>query len=122
MTQSESLDQEFLQEARAALEETRGQWQRRLDAIRTDRRRQNAPLSPDFADQAVQRENDEALDALDERGRRELVAIDHALDRMKVGSYGSCAGCGESISIARLRAQPTAVRCAQCAGAGAGAS
>ncbi len=90
-------------------------WSRRLEKIKADRRRKNGPLDPDFAEQATQRENDETLDALDERGRAQLRAIDAALERIRNGSYGCCARCEETISTARLEAQPTAALCAPCA-------
>jgi RNA polymerase-binding protein DksA len=54
------------------------------------------------------------LDRLDERGKREIEAIDAALRRMEEGSYGKCAGCGKTISVARLQALPEALLCADC--------
>lgn len=88
---------------------------RRLDAIRSDRRREAEPLDPDFAEQAVQRENDETLDGLALQGRRELEEIEHALRRLEAGTYGDCTGCGEPIPEKRLRAYPTAAKCIGCA-------
>ena len=106
------------QDLETQLRETRSEWSRRLEAIQTDRRRGRGALEPDFAEQAVQRENDETLDALDARGRQELEAIDAALQRIAAGSFGVCVQCGEEIAEARLRAQPTAASCVPCAGAG----
>lgn len=40
--------------------------------------------------------------------------IEDALARVENGTYGVCAGCGEDISPARLRAFPTAKRCRPC--------
>lgn len=54
------------------------------------------------------------LDRLDERGKREIEAIDAALRRMDGGSYGKCTSCGKQISVARLRALPEALLCADC--------
>ena len=99
------------------LTERRDEWQHRLAAIRRDRRRENGPLDPDFAEQATQRENDEALDALDARGRRALSDIDGALDSIEKGSFGTCRGCGDEIESARLEVEPTAPTCTACAGA-----
>ncbi len=48
------------------------------------------------------------------RDADELQRIDAALQRLGDGSYGTCADCGESIGDARLRAEPTALRCAAC--------
>lgn len=99
----------------AKLIESRIALDRRLDAIRSDRRHTEEPLDPDFAEQAVQRENDETLDGLDAQGQRELEAIEAALARIQNGTYGECLKCGESIPEARLYAYPTAAQCITCA-------
>ena len=109
------MDKDLYQEAEALLRAKRDEWQRRLVAIQADRRRASAPLDPDFSEQAIQRENDGPLDALDERGRQELAAVESALERLAAGTYGRCVGCGESIGAGRLRAQPTATACMACA-------
>jgi DnaK suppressor protein len=44
----------------------------------------------------------------------ELRAVQHALDRVKRGTYGICAGCGEPINPQRLKALPHAVLCVEC--------
>lgn len=49
-----------------------------------------------------------------QRDAGELREIRAALGRMSDGSYGTCVECGEPIDIARLRAQPAAVRCMAC--------
>ena len=43
-----------------------------------------------------------------------LAQIDAAIRRHKAGTYGRCAGCGDEIPIARLKAYPFAQRCAPC--------
>ena len=112
------MDARLREECAQQLKATREEWTRRLGAIRSDRRRESGELSPDFEDQATQRENDETLDALDERGRQALAAVDAALDRLDAGTYGDCAVCGGSIQDDRLRAEPSAPSCIECAGAG----
>ncbi len=49
------------------------------------------------------------------RNERELVAIKAALARMDNEDYGECLHCGEEISIVRLRANPVATLCIDCA-------
>ena len=53
---------------------------------------------------------------LQEAGRdlEELQQIDTALRRMDEGTYGECSSCGTDIELARLQAQPTALRCLDC--------
>lgn len=109
------MDDRLREECAGQLRASRKEWAHRLEAIRSDRRRESGEFSPDFADQATQRENDETLDALDERGRQALAAIDAALDRIDAGTYGECAVCGEGIQDDRLRAEPAAPSCIGCA-------
>ena len=49
-----------------------------------------------------------------DRDADELRRIDGALARINEGSYGCCETCGQEIPQARLQAEPTALRCAQC--------
>ena len=60
----------------------------------------------------------DALDAVDMaqalRDDAELKRIDAALARLRDGSYGQCADCGDDIGAARLHAEPTALRCTEC--------
>ena len=89
---------------------------RRHDKVNSDRRRAGAAaLDPDFEEQATQRENDEVLDVLDAAETRELAAIEKALGRIEVGSFGVCDECGESVDPARLEALPAAALCLPCA-------
>ena len=52
--------------------------------------------------------------ALNEQETAELVAIDAALERLQVGTYGLCTDCGVAILPARLQVYPTAKRCIDC--------
>ena len=106
---------ELRQEIESSLREARSHWERRLEAIQSDRRRVGGTFERDLDDQAIQRENDEPLDALDVRGREELAAIDAALTRLAEGGFGTCTRCGSDIAIERLRSQPTAEVCIDCA-------
>jgi RNA polymerase-binding protein DksA len=101
---------------RARLRERAAVLQRRVGRIRDHLRHAQVPLERDFAEQATQRENEEVLEGLDSRGRQELAELRAALERLDAGSYGTCAGCGESIPVARLEAMPTATLCVGCAG------
>jgi DnaK suppressor protein len=44
----------------------------------------------------------------------QLRLIDEALDRIRTGDYGSCAGCEGAISSKRLKALPWAKYCIEC--------
>lgn len=49
-----------------------------------------------------------------ERHTRDLSALAAARLRIESGNYGTCADCGEPIGTDRLRANPVALRCAEC--------
>lgn len=48
------------------------------------------------------------------RDMQEIRAIERALKRITLGTYGICVSCGQPIERERLEAHPTANRCAAC--------
>lgn len=78
-------------------------------------RHRDEPLPQDFAEQAVELENQEVLEALDAEIAEELRQIDRALLRIDAGEYAQCTVCGEDIPPARLKALPTTGLCVECA-------
>lgn len=88
----------------------------RLARITQDVRHTKQPLEADWEEQAVERENDEVLDALGDATHAELGRIETTLNRLERGEYGVCEVCGRKISIKRLQALPDASRCVACAG------
>jgi len=70
---------------------------------------------PDWPERALETENDEVLEGLDEMGLTEVQEIRAALSRIEQGRYGVCGSCGAAISPARLTAIPTAITCLGCA-------
>jgi len=55
------------------------------------------------------------LQALRSDAAHDIVAVDVALERLRMGTYGVCARCGQPIGVDRLRARPTAELCIRCA-------
>lgn len=55
------------------------------------------------------------VSAVSEQLTRHLAEIDHALQRLDDGVYGTCERCGGPIADARLEARPSAVTCIGCA-------
>lgn len=70
--------------------------------------------SRDEADAAFDSDSEEINSTLAERDSEELTSIDHALVRLKQGSYGTCEGCGGKISAKRLNALPYSSLCIDC--------
>jgi len=84
----------------------------RSSAIGSDLRR---PSDRDWQERAIELENDEVLENLDESSRAEVAQVRSALRRLDAGTYGRCAKCGEPIGAARLTAIPSATTCVACA-------
>ena len=80
--------------------------------IETDLRQ---PLDDDFAEQAIDRADDEALDAFEKSALAEIALITKALGRLEIGTYGICTACGGAIAPRRLEAMPAASLCICCA-------
>lgn len=68
-------------------------------------------------DSVLERELAEAGAA---RARDATEDIEHALQRLDAGTYGSCQGCGSQIAIGRLKAILSARFCVACCGRRAG--
>ena len=85
---------------------------RRVSAIGRDLRR---PGNPDWKERAVEVENDDVLEGLDDASRDEVAQIRAALARLDAGTYGRCARCGSASAPPRLLAMPSATICVSCA-------
>ena len=75
----------------------------------------HTPLSADSEEQAIDLENQEALEAIEKTEVQEIHRIEHALKRISEGTYGICAQCGADIDPKRLAVLPTASSCISCA-------
>jgi RNA polymerase-binding transcription factor DksA len=73
------------------------------------------PADKDWEDNATASEMDEVLEELGHAGNAEVQAIYAALERLKQGTYGNCARCGEKISEERLDVLPHTPLCKTCA-------
>lgn len=87
----------------------------RESSANADLRHERDPLTADFADQAIQRSNDEVLAAISDSAASELSQISVALRRLDAGQYTICAACGEEIAAERLATVPYTDRCVRCA-------
>lgn len=109
-----SAQQQGVSQIRQLLTTRRQALEERHARVARDLQRGNDPLVGDWSDRAIQLQNDEALQAIDDAARDELAAIDEALQRLDQGLYGTCKKCGADIEPARLQALH-AVTCARCA-------
>ncbi len=88
----------------------------RRDAARSREESFGALAGPvtDKADEAVADLISDIDHAELSRDLAELRELAAAAARLAAGSYGRCADCGSEIGFERLRAQPAALRCAEC--------
>ncbi len=86
-----------------------------MERVASHTQHRSEPLPPDFAEQAVELENQGVLVAIDAELSAELRAIGIALRRIDAGDYADCASCGEPIGEARLNVVPSVTLCISCA-------
>ncbi len=71
-------------------------------------------LPADSEEQAIELENQEALEVIEKTETTEIHQIEAALKRISEGTYGTCTKCGGPIDPRRLKALPTAATCVPC--------
>jgi DnaK suppressor protein len=101
-------------QVKANLQERKTELLERHGRITKHTRHREEPLPQDFAEQAVELENQEVLEALDAEVADELRQLEHALGRLDAGEYQQCKNCGEDIPSERLVALPTTSLCVDC--------
>jgi DnaK suppressor protein len=84
----------------------------RVERIEQDLRK---PGSLDWPDRAIEIENDEVLEGLDDMALAEVRQLRAAIERIDQGQYERCARCGAAIGTGRLTALPSATTCVNCA-------
>jgi RNA polymerase-binding transcription factor DksA len=109
------MDKKTIQEIKVKLESEQTRLSGLLERTHAHLHRKER-LSADFAEQAVETENDEVVEVLDREGQIELVQIKSALSRIADGSFGRCTECGTIIQEARLLTIPETEFCVGCAG------
>lgn len=100
---------------RAQLVERKRELTVRAGQVHADITRAAGPLEQDFAEQAVQMENDAVLAGLSETTAAEIAQVNRAIKRIDEGSYGACSFCNEPIDVRRLEVLPHSDRCVGCA-------
>ncbi len=99
-------------------EEIAQELKRRLSELRTHvvkvGREFHKTLPVDSEEQAIELENQEALEVIEQTETTQIQQIEAALERISGGTYGTCAKCGEPIDPRRLKALPTARTCISC--------
>jgi len=76
-------------------------------------RREGSPYGKREEEASVVSEFEKRL-ALEQQLTESLEKVKEALERIKAGTYGICAGCGKKINPERLEALPYARLCLEC--------
>jgi DnaK suppressor protein len=111
------MDQQTVDRLRERLESERGEIRRQLDDLGARRDAEgieNPDLNEGFADAGQAAAERASLLTLVRSLRDTLRDVEHALDRMEAGTYGTCDNCGRPIADERLDALPAARLCLDC--------
>ncbi len=92
--------------------EKRKELESRINKIKHD---YSTPLEKDSKEQAIQLENAEVLNVIDEGAREEISQIDKTLGLIERGEYGTCIVCEEEIPEKRIAVLPYTSYCISCA-------
>lgn len=80
-----------------------------------DRRWLDENFEPEIVEEGQEETIARLLARLEDHEREEIEAIDRALQRIELGDYGICSGCGRPIPVERLKILPATDLCVDCA-------
>jgi len=109
------MDKKKLEEIRKKLEARQQELRRSVVQSEEDgRAADSADIAQDIADRASSSYQKEFLFHRSNNDRQMLQMVEAALTRVREGSYGECASCGNDIESRRLDAVPWARHCLSC--------
>jgi DnaK suppressor protein len=111
MTTKFSKQREQLEIERKRLTEELAQSQ--TSASSPEERREGSPFGKREEEATETLELEKRL-TMENRIRTELAIIEHALEKIEKGTYGTCDNCGKPIDPERLEALPQASLCMNC--------
>jgi DnaK suppressor protein len=87
--------------------------QLQTNATSSEERREGSPFGKREEEATETLELEKRL-TLENRIRQEMASVEHALEKIKKGTYGMCDNCGQPIALERLEALPQASLCIKC--------
>ena len=111
MAEKFKKQQEILEIERKRLNDELTQMQ--TNASTAEERREGSPFGKREEEATETLELEKRL-TLENRIRQELSNVEHALEKIKNGTYGVCDNCGKPIDPNRLEALPQATVCMSC--------
>lgn len=122
------MGEAFISEMKSALEKEKAELQSELDSVSTSDVGDHVPGDraaefPDYGNDNLEENSVSSTEVadyslnIDVTGTLadKLVLVDAALERIENNSFGECTSCGTQIVEARLRANPAADMCMDCA-------
>lgn len=104
-----------LLEADERLKAKQAELELRASQLSKELMRADVEISKDSEDRAQQLENEEVAEAIAMQTQQELQQVQHAILRIKQGSYTQCELCGAPIELERLYSLPYTALCSECA-------
>ncbi len=86
-----------------------------LDRAAEIEKKLSDPGDKDWAENAIEMEDDEVRIGIGELTKQEIQEVESALQRIKSGDYGICTVCGQQIAKARIDLLPHTLTCVKCA-------
>jgi RNA polymerase-binding protein DksA len=111
MTGKFSKQRELLESEHKRLTEEMSQ--SKTTASSPEERREGSPFGKREEEATETLELEKRL-TMENRIRQELVKVEHALEKIDKGTYGTCDNCGQPIPPERLEALPQASLCLNC--------
>lgn len=104
-----------MRERKQQLEALRDELIDRFERYKAHMEQRVGPLDKDMEDQAIELQNDDVIEALQQEAEDELRQVMHALQRIDDGEGDLCEECGKPIDARRLDAVPHTTVCRDCA-------
>jgi DnaK suppressor protein len=109
------MDKKKLEVFKKKLETRQQELRRTVNRTQADGRTADEDTAAaDIADRAASSYNKEFLFSQSNNERQLLAMVDKALARIREGSFGECANCGNEINPKRLEAVPWTRHCIEC--------
>lgn len=108
------MDRKRMEQFQKRLQQKQLELMQVVARIEQDGRAADEEATQDIADKATNSYTKEFLFHQSSADRAQLQLVNDALARIREGTYGECAACGEELNLKRLEAVPWASLCINC--------
>jgi len=108
------MDKKKLETFKKRLEERQQALRKAVSRTEEDGRTADQDTAQDIADRAASSYTKEFLFSQSNNDRQLLQMVETSLQRIREGTFGECAACGNEINPKRLEAVPWTRHCIQC--------